>query len=432
MNALLFAAIFGLMASVTPPENTPGDSQIATDEISNKVAAADSSTYETSKSLKPGDLAPDFTLDKVLNAPVGTVAQLKALRGQVVILEFWATWCAPCVGAFPHLNELVDKFKDDPVRFISITDEPESIVSKCLRKRPLSGWVALDPGNSIGKRYGVEGIPHTIVIDKEGNIASITSPFALTESLIKEVLAGEKVAVDSEFYAYEEENDEEAGPPPLLEFEVSKTQVPGWGANYGKNYFNAWAIRLDTLLANMMNQPTRKRVLGNEELLSTKLKIKARVPEKHAEMLFPMLRQTIELCLDIKLQMCEKELDVYVLTAPRKPGPDLRASEDQNAEAHGGSIRGTNLGSNCPLDTLAAHLEALLCKPVVNETGLNGGYDWDLTYNEIDDESVIGAVRKQLGLEIRAEKRKINVVIVELNTDKQLSDGDETVNPGKS
>src|SRR5882724_1084408 len=72
--------------------------------------------------LKAGTAAPDLGLTAVLQSPDGTNADWASLKGKVVVLEFWATWCAPCIAVQPHLNELTDEFKDKSVQFISITN----------------------------------------------------------------------------------------------------------------------------------------------------------------------------------------------------------------------------------------------------------------------------------------------------------------------
>jgi|ERR1022692_2643340 thiol-disulfide isomerase/thioredoxin len=69
--------------------------------------------------------APPLNLSNVLQAPADASANLEALRGKVVVIDFWATWCGPCRKSIPHWNELVDGFKGKPVQFIAITDEDE-------------------------------------------------------------------------------------------------------------------------------------------------------------------------------------------------------------------------------------------------------------------------------------------------------------------
>jgi len=84
---------------------------------------------------KIGDAPPAFGLEKVLQAPEGKKVGWAALRGKVVALELWATWCGPCVGAIPHLNELADKFKDEPVQFIAVTGEDEKVIVPFLKRK---------------------------------------------------------------------------------------------------------------------------------------------------------------------------------------------------------------------------------------------------------------------------------------------------------
>src|SRR5712691_10462103 len=76
--------------------------------------------------LSVGDVAPGLEDLKLLQPTAGAATDANALKDSVVVIEFWATWCAPCVAAIPHFNELMEKFKDKPVRFISISNEEEA------------------------------------------------------------------------------------------------------------------------------------------------------------------------------------------------------------------------------------------------------------------------------------------------------------------
>jgi thiol-disulfide isomerase/thioredoxin len=75
-----------------------------------------------------GDLAPRLALTSIVQGPID-VGQVSwdSLRDHVVVLEFWSTWCGPCVAAIPHLADLAEGFRDQPVRFISVTNEEEAV-----------------------------------------------------------------------------------------------------------------------------------------------------------------------------------------------------------------------------------------------------------------------------------------------------------------
>src|SRR5438552_1466601 len=106
------------------------------------TCSADGQTPSAS-TAKLGAPAPELGLEKLLQAPAGTKTDWASLRGQVVVLEFWATWCAPCIAAMPHLNDLAEKFKDRRLQVIAITDESESFVAPFLQRRVIKGWVGL-------------------------------------------------------------------------------------------------------------------------------------------------------------------------------------------------------------------------------------------------------------------------------------------------
>jgi len=85
-----------------------------------------------------GNPAPPLGLEKLLQAPEGTSANWKSLEGKIVILEFWAAWCGPCVAAIPHINKLADEFKNKPVAFTSVTSEKEKFGLVLIpAKRPI-------------------------------------------------------------------------------------------------------------------------------------------------------------------------------------------------------------------------------------------------------------------------------------------------------
>ncbi len=128
--------------------------------------------------VKVGDIAPtDF--DLVLHT--GETVTLESLRGQVVVLQFTASWCVVCRKEMPHLEKDVHQaFKDRGVRLIGVDrDEPLEIVQKFASDLNITYPLALDPNADIYARFAAKksGVTRNVVIDQEGKIVFLTRLF---------------------------------------------------------------------------------------------------------------------------------------------------------------------------------------------------------------------------------------------------------------
>jgi peroxiredoxin len=111
--------------------------------------------------------APDFTLKNL----EGQEISLKQLRGKVLLLNFWATWCGPCRIEKPTLEKLYHEFKDKGLRVLAVSlDQGDSLqaVRSYYEKYGYSYGSLLDPEQEVAQMYGVRGIPATYLIDREG------------------------------------------------------------------------------------------------------------------------------------------------------------------------------------------------------------------------------------------------------------------------
>ena len=141
----------------------------------------------------PGDLAPDPEVETFLAAP--PLASWAGLEGQAVVMDLWATWCAPCVATLPHMAALADSFAGRPVQFLSVSDEPVETVEPFLEGRAVAGWIGIDSDGSSRRAYGVVGIPAVVLVYPDGRLAAVTHPREVDGAAVEALLAGDPLAV---------------------------------------------------------------------------------------------------------------------------------------------------------------------------------------------------------------------------------------------
>ena len=105
----------------------------------------------------------------------GRSVSLQSLRGKVVILDFWATWCGPCRMAIPILIDLQTKYRASGFQVVGISDETKEQVAPFAKRQGMNYAVVADPeGSRIGGRaYGVRSLPTLVVIDRKGKIRMV-------------------------------------------------------------------------------------------------------------------------------------------------------------------------------------------------------------------------------------------------------------------
>jgi peroxiredoxin len=110
--------------------------------------------------------------DFVLSDLHGKTWTLKDLRGQVVLVNFWATWCPPCRREMPDLEALYHHFKKQGFVVLAISDEDERKVRPFIDENGFTYPILLDPGRKVHQQYDIEGIPKSFVYDRDGKLVA--------------------------------------------------------------------------------------------------------------------------------------------------------------------------------------------------------------------------------------------------------------------
>ena len=115
-----------------------------------------------------GDAAPDFSVPALSSGSV----DLKSYRGQIVVLNLWATWCPPCVEETPSLVQFAEKMKAHGVVVLGISvDEDSNALQNFVQENHISYPIGRDPDRSLSARYGTVQFPETYILDRRGQVA---------------------------------------------------------------------------------------------------------------------------------------------------------------------------------------------------------------------------------------------------------------------
>lgn len=187
------------VATATPAASSDAPAEVAPAAEPVASAARGSSRPADAPSIprdlpighEPGQLAPDFALPGLRGGGLG----LAQLRGRVVVLDFWASWCVPCRATMPSLEALVARFSDRGVVLVGVSldrtaEDATAYLEQSGSAQLVALWGSLVEARDVASRYevftfGGFGIPHTFVIDRQGIVRFSGHPATLTDDMIK-------------------------------------------------------------------------------------------------------------------------------------------------------------------------------------------------------------------------------------------------------
>lgn len=150
-----------------------------TEESTGEANTAETNKQDTEIAQR---MAPDFTLQ----ALDGSELKLSDYQGDVVLINFWASWCPPCNAEMPALNTYYEAHKDEGFTIIGVNvKESTATVSKFVEEKGLSFPIALDENSQIAAGYGATGLPTSFFVGRDGEMLGYW-PGILTEEMLEE------------------------------------------------------------------------------------------------------------------------------------------------------------------------------------------------------------------------------------------------------
>ena len=135
-------------------------------------ASLDDPQYATAMSKIEADDLRHRQVDFTLTDLRGKAWALKDLRGQVVLVNIWATWCPPCRNEMPDLDSIYRRFKKDGLVVLAITDENADKARQFVDEHGLSYPILLDSDKNVHRQYTIEGLPRSFVYDRDGKLVA--------------------------------------------------------------------------------------------------------------------------------------------------------------------------------------------------------------------------------------------------------------------
>ena len=392
-----------------------------------------------------GQPAPDPEIESYLQGP--STPLWTGLKDLALILDFWATWCAPCVTEIPHMNALADSFSTENVRFISIAEEPANIVYRFLEDRPMRGWIALDADGSAREAYGVSTLPTTALIYPNGSFAGWTHPSHLNSAVIRAlinkeplpldlndapgsgvdslralILAGQNEPALTETFFDVRVHDEilRSGATSTISPRQRRIEVTGTPLRHLLSFLLAGPINQNAPRGQMQSPMRFMRLIDDpDSLLAGSVSIDVSVPQVSEDEFYQYVTPRILDALGLELREEEQPTDVLVLRQIPGIPHQLKAASGERSRTS--SANGILTARSATPEQMARSLSTSLELPVFDETGLTGSYDYLIEVDESIDfydptreevEAVRAAVREQLGLELVWDLRPVTKYVV--------------------
>lgn len=355
--------------------------------------------------LKPGDKAPSLNVRKWLGKPVATFQP-----GTVYVVEFWATWCHPCVAAFPHLNKVVQETKGQKVEFISITDEDEKKVGEFLKEHPLTTNVALDNRSSTFKRYGVQVIPNTVVVGADGKIAAITFPEHITADALKTVLAGgdpklpvkTNQAADSQWDSKEGMSPDAAIAQVIIQPSTAVSALSVTKENSGRIVADGVGLRVLLMLAYGASP---EQIVGEVPGDTQKYRVSVKAKDNSDKAAQAMLQTALTSTFGLTAKWEEAEKEVPVLR--RLEGAQFKGATSKAPESRSMARSGQIHAIHADMGWLSRTIGGFVYDAdAVDETGISGFFDFDINWTPGNTKAFEKSLN-DLGLTVVKERRKV-------------------------
>ncbi|HEY4363571.1 MAG TPA: TIGR03435 family protein [Bryobacteraceae bacterium] len=384
--------------------------------------------------LHAGDFVPELSPSKILRSPNNAAWRHENFRGCLTSLVFFPN-VSDATAAFASLwNDVVERFAAQHVQFVLIARDQEHDLKPWLDRNPLEGWLLIDAQQDIASAYGIV-LPQIVYIDRDARVLGFSrSPLPLSGE-VEEALAGRpgtRLSVKP-FSPGGEKPDL----PPSYTVHISptrRTQEEGTSSSSGPDHCTLLGFELKAILARVYQMDESRIDLPSALENGQRYDVAALLPhEESPETIIHRLQEALERHFHVTVERENRSLDVLVVTAPNGKGPGLREAEFGGGGFLNTSFAWTSSGGTLPsladlqraqaplshisgygmgIADLCRTLEMNVGRPVMDETGLEGNYDFEVAGSETSNDDILQTLRENLGLVLTPAKRDVAILRV--------------------
>ena len=364
-----------------------------------------------------GTPAPPLDSMQLLQAPTGARADWASLKGKVVVLDFWATWCSPCVASLPHLNQLVESLDPAKFQFISIDDEDQKAIQTFLTRKKMAGWVGVDASATVFASYGVKSRPTTIIVDANGKIVAVTEIDSVSAADLQAVAEGKSVAFKSatEIIISNGASARDAATQPLFAVSLSKAAPDAKSSqvNHPPTGTDSLGIDADSLVAGYFDIfHDRYFLIGT--LSEGRYDLRMSFVDAPDSVMTSIVQQAVLVGLHLKIQPKTITKNAYILRAT-EASKKLLSPSASTRKVKRGYWHGIYILMNGSMDDLAYVLATGLENPVINETGIEGTFDARFKTDGSNLDSLNAVLKETLGLELVPGNQEMSITVNEVS-----------------
>jgi thiol-disulfide isomerase/thioredoxin len=371
--------------------------------------------------LELGEQIPPLSFSLLGDQP--STLHSEALAGKVMLLDFWATWCGPCIAGMPHLDELQQTFGDQ-LQVIAISEEKQDRLTRFVENTDHQFLFAQDTG-ALSQLFPYRVIPHTVLINPKGEVVAITTPDNITVEVVEKVLRGEsldfpvkrsKMEFDPHYDYFQADTLTQAS----FDIQPYNPDLPSFTKQYNTGpfkhrRFTTYNRDIGGLYRDAYQVSSLRLEFEFDEALITWEDERNRycmdIIVSDPSELFSTLKRELSLAHPVKARMEKRIMEVALLETIEEKviAPEGTTTNNTMARGDGFSSEGATM------EDFSTYLEdfGIFSYPVVDETGDMGIYKIDFAFDPENPETFKTAMEK-LGLKYSKAQREIEVLVLYL------------------